>query len=200
MDSYVSLERIAEERCQRESVIVLVNNELRPHALAHLNDVYQTYNTWITYGSSNGRVEIQSFYHRILYLVGHNDLDKTNRKYLKAADLEFLVLPFLELTKHHSFEVSKGSIFESEESQFPISVSLTSKQGYSRTPYQKLLKLSQSYRISVNSEEMHYQELLDRDDGLKVKEQFLNKGKIYKAIEYEQLLYLPDSHSLNLRE
>ena len=66
-------------------------------------------------------------------------------------DTEFLVLPLLELTKYHSYQVDKSYIYGNIKSSSIISASLKGEAGYLRTPYQALIKLSQDSKINLSS-------------------------------------------------
>lgn len=98
-------------------------------------------------------------------MIESNDFDSTNKGYLKNPDMDFLAIPFLELTKYHSYEISSDIIAEEGQKESLISPMINSKAGYTRTSYQPLLKLYQTSNTNLENEFKIKKEMMEREDG-----------------------------------
>lgn len=115
--NYRQLSNLVEAKCGEDSVLVFVSQRLQPGSMKALNQYYQKFNTWMTYGplSSGNGFEIVSLYSRIFKLVGTNAFSESNSLLLETGNPNVLVAAVFELCRYHNKKVELGALFENSE-------------------------------------------------------------------------------------
>ena len=58
------------------TLVIFVNQKLKPKALSTINNQMQTYKAYLMYSNNQGVYEIVAFYYRIYELLSRNDFYK----------------------------------------------------------------------------------------------------------------------------
>ena len=61
---------------------MFIISPLKPKSLLYLNNIHQTYKSWITYAESSDIFEVVTFLFRIKQLLDKNDFTITNKPFL----------------------------------------------------------------------------------------------------------------------
>ena len=94
------------------TLVMFVNQQLKPKALTKINKYMQTYKAYVMYAKTGNNYEIVTFYHRIYQLLSTNDFYQEKEMDLINNDEQAQSLGMLELCANFSKKIDKSTIFQ----------------------------------------------------------------------------------------
>lgn len=171
---------------------MFVDRPLKPASLDYLNSIHQQYMCWITYSNAGSSIEVHTLYTRVYELLHKNDFDGHSKQYLKTNDVGIQTIGPLELFPDSSKSIDHNKMYESQDHSY-WHISKTSSTSYARVPYSKINRLNQDMPVDIAYFDQRKQGILMSKPS---PESNLSVKHMIRAAERQEMLYLPEGHSI----
>lgn len=204
--TYHEYRYLAHQLCPEKSYLLFPSTALKNTTLQILNNFHQLYPVFLTYSENNLGYFLNSFAMRLMDLLPLNDFRGTMKSYFGRQNQEKLImLGVVELgarfAKKFKLEMIYDETFMAKTKVWVTSIPKTDITSYTRSPYQPLLSLSQTTHIEIPAQTEILSKLKSETEPYKPNERTeLTTVQMLDAIEYEDIVYLPDEASLGRRQ